>query len=154
MKLTKKQKILVGIGTFWPIVYIPIFVVFIFAMVAGSALEPGRGGDLGPLFGIGFLIIFVLHMFTVFLSLGMTVFHVIHAVKNESLESNMRIVWIVLFFFAGMIAEPIYFYLEVWKEKPDVTELNHLPPPPASVDYTHDYRTGTYVPPNEPPDWR
>lgn len=154
MKLTKKQKILVGIGTFWPILYIPIFMIFIFAMIFGSALEPGRGGDLSPLFGVGFGVLFLVHMFTVLLSLGMTVFHVIHAVKNERLESNMRIVWIVLFFFAGIIAEPIYYYLEVWKDPPEMSGPNHLPPPPASVDHAQDFRAGTYVPPNEPPDWR
>lgn len=154
MKLTKKQKILVGIGTFWPIIYIPIFMVFVFAMVFGSTLEPGRGGELNPLLGVGFGVLFLVHMFTILLSLGMTVFHVIHAVKNESLESNMRIVWIVLFFFAGMIAEPIYFYLEVWKDKPDMTQPNYLPSPPASADHAQDFRSSTYVPPNEPPDWR
>lgn len=154
MKLTKKQKILVGIGTFWPILYVPIFMIFVFAMMFGSALEPGRGGELNPLFGIGFGVFFLVHMFTILLSLGMTVFHVIHAVKNESLESNMRIVWIVLFFFAGMIAEPIYFYLEVWKDKPDIGPPGQLPPPPAVVDSAPDARSASYMPPNEPPDWR
>lgn len=154
MELTKKQKILIGIGTFWPLIYIPIFIVFVAVLFATSVLDPGRGSEMSPLFGIGFAIIMVFHMFTIFLSLGMTVFHVIHAVKNERLESNQRIMWIVLFFFAGMIAEPIYYYLEIWKEKSVASVPGNLPPPPARVDYSREVSSATYVPPNEPPDWR
>lgn len=154
MNLTKKQKILIGVGTFWPLLYIPVFILFFLAMFAGSAIDPGRGGELNPLFGIGFVIFFIFHIFTVFLSLGMTVFHVIHAVKNERLESNMRIVWIILFFFVGIVAEPIYYYLEVWKEKPATELAGSLPPPPATVEYARDFSSANYVPPSEPPDWR
>lgn len=154
MELSRKQKILVGLGTFWPILYIPIFIAFMIALVAGSALEPGTGRELEPLFGIGFGLLFIVHMFTVFLSLGMTVFHVIHAVKNQRLESNMRVVWILLFFFVGIIAEPIYFYLEVWKDRQSAVLPGQLDPHPANFNYAQDFRTGTYVPPNEPPDWR
>lgn len=154
MNLSKKQKILVGLGTFWPVLYIPIFIVFVAALVAGSALQPGGGSELDPLFGIGFGLFFLVHMFTIFLSLGMTVFHVIHAVKNQSLENNMRIVWIILFFFVGMIAEPIYFYLEVWKDKAANTSPGQLPSMPANDNFVRDARSEAYVPPNEPPDWR
>lgn len=154
MELTKKQKVLVGIGTFWPLAYIPLFIIFIAVLFATSIANPGRGGEPSPLFGIGFSIIFVLHMLTIFLSLGMTIFHIIHAVKNERLESNTRITWIVLFFFAGMIAEPIYYYLEIWKEKPAANSHGILPPPPATIDYSQGFTSATYVPPNEPPDWR
>lgn len=154
MELTRKQKILLGIASAWPIVYIFIFMAFVFAMIAMSAGNPGGGGgELNPLFGGGFIIIFLVHMITIFGSLALTVFYIIHAVKNTKLDSNMRIIWIVLFFFGGMIAEPIYWYLQIWKEpEPNIGQL--APPPAATWAQHDDIRQGSYVPPNEPPDWR
>lgn len=152
MELSKTQKILLAIGSVWPVLYILIFFIFVFGMFALS--DPKGGGELNPAFGIGFLLILVVHIFTILLSLALTVFYIIHAVKNSGLEPNMRIVWIVLFFFAGMIAEPIYWYLEIWREKPAAVANVQLPPQSAGTDSFQDFRSGTYVPPIKPPDWR
>ncbi len=153
MELSKTQKILLGVLSGWPLVYIFVFMAFIFAMIAMSAGNPGGGSDLNPLFGGGFVIFFVVHMVTILLSLALTVFYIVHVVKNTKLDSNMRIMWIVLFFFGGMIAQPVYWYLQVWKEsQPDIAQL--MQPSASGWARQEEIRQGTYVPPNEPPDWR
>ncbi|MEQ1642140.1 MAG: hypothetical protein ABL959_01685 [Pyrinomonadaceae bacterium] len=153
MELSIRQKVLLGIASAWPLVYIFIFIVLIFGVVVISPGGPGGGGELNPLFGIGFVILMLVHMITIFGSLALTVFYIVHAVKNTKLDSNMRIIWIVLFFFGGMIAEPIYWYLQIWKEpEPSVAQL--IPPPASSWAQQEEMRQGSYVPPNEPPDWR
>ncbi len=154
MELSRTQKIWLGIASAWPIVYIFIFILFIFTMIAMSAGGPGRGGELNPLFGGGFVIFFLVHMITIFGSLALTVFYIVHAVKNQRLDSNMRIVWIILFFFGGMVAEPIYWYLEIWKPKGENNTAPQLTNPAANFGQTQDFNSGTYVPPSEPPDWR
>lgn len=157
MDLSKKQKIALGIGTIWPMIWIVIFIAGIIGMMLGAGLTAGSGGGdaIAPVFGIGFMALFAGHLLTMIVMLASKVFYIIHAVKNESLESNMRIVWIVLFFFGGMIAEPIYWYLEIWREKQANAFTHQLPPSPASYwqkDQSHN--AGTYTPPGEPPDWR
>ena len=99
MELSKTQKILLGIASGWPLVYIFVFIAFIFAMVAMSGGGSGGGGELNPMFGGGFVVLILVHMFTIFLTIGLTVFYIVHAVKNAKLDSNMRIIWIVLFFY-------------------------------------------------------
>mgnify|MGYP001264997954 CR=1 FL=1 len=152
MELSRTQKILLAVGSIWPLIYIFVFILFIVGMIAFSGAGGGR--ELDPMFSGGFLLIFVIHFFTILLSLALTIFYIIHAVKNTRLDPNMRIVWIVLFFFGGIIAEPIYWYLEIWREKPNKATNVQLPPQPASVDNFQDIRSDAYVPPNEPPDWR
>lgn len=152
MELSKTQKILLGVGSIWPMIYVFIFIVFIVGMIAFSGAGGGR--ELGPMFGGGFVLIFIIHFFTILLSLALTIFYIIHAVKNTRLDPNMRIVWIVLFFFGGMIAEPVYWYLEIWREKPSVATNVQLPSQPARVENFQEMQPEAYIPPNEPPDWR
>lgn len=152
MELSRTQKILLGIVSAWPLVYIFLFLAFIFALIAMSAGNPGGGGELDPIFGGGFVILMLVHMVTIFLTLALTIFFIVHAVKNTKLDSNMRIIWIVLFFLGGMIAHPIYWYLQIWKEPH--TSLGQLSPPAASSWVQDDSRTASYSPPSEPPDWR
>src|SRR5437764_13431614 len=96
MNLKRSTKVCLGIGTIWPVVYIFIFFVAIFTMIALSP-SPGES-PTNPIFPIGFIAIFIVHMVTIFMSLGLTIFYIVHAVKNARLDNNMRIVWIVLFF--------------------------------------------------------
>ncbi len=153
MNLSKTQKILLGIASGWPVVYIFLFVAFIFVMVAMPTGGAGGEGELNPLFGGGFVVLFLIHMITIFLTLALTVFYIVHAVKNTKLDSNMRIVWIVLFFLGGMVAHPVYWYLQIWKEpQPSVGQL--APPPASSWIEQEERLQGYEIPPNGPPDWR
>lgn len=154
MKLSRTLKILIGLASAWPFLYIFLFIAFVFGMISLSTDAPGGGRELDPVFGGAFAILIVVHILTIFLSLGLTIFHIIHAVKNTKLDSNKRIMWILLFFFAGIITEPIYWYLEIWSEKPDGAFAGQINPPSASSYDFQGARSGTYVPPSGPPDWR
>ena len=141
--MNKSTKIVLGAATIWPLVYIPLFMAAIFGMFFFEAPGPPV---VGPLFGI----IVVIHVFTILLSLGLTVFYVIHAIKNEALKGDMKAVWVVLFFFAGMIAEPVYWYLQIWKSPELEVRRGSLSEPRRPVWETEHFREGTY----QPPDWR
>lgn len=151
MDLKRSTKILLGIGTIWPVVYIAIFFIAIFSMIALTPVPGDPAPD--PIFAVGIIAFFIVHFVTILLSLGLTVFYIVHAVKNTRLDSNMRIIWIILFFFGGMLAEPIYWYLQIWKEpEPTIGQLTQ-PLSSSWIDQS-EVRQSTYEPPAEPPDWR
>ena len=90
-----------------------LFFFFIFLMLF---LMPGGGGDLGILPSVSFLLVMVLHFVTILLILGLQVFYIVDAVKNESWSQNTKIIWILALFFGGFFAAPIYWYLNIWKD--------------------------------------
>jgi hypothetical protein len=53
--------------------------------------------------------------------------YIILAIKNERLDQTMRIVWVVLACTVGMFADPVYWYLYVWRTPAAI------PPPPTQV---------------------
>ena len=152
--MTRSNKILLGIATIWQPVYIFLFIAFIFSMMAFSAGQPDP--SFGPFFGAGFFVIFIVHFLTIMLGLGLTIYYIIHAIKNDSLESNMKAMWAVLFFIGGIIAEPIYWYLHIWKasEEPVAPGLLGTANRPTWDFESGRARQGEYQPPAEPPDWR
>jgi hypothetical protein len=150
MELSRSTKILIGVVSIWPLIYIPLFMIYILSTFMWQPF-PGGGAGFGP----GFIVLMIVHMLTAFISLGMLIFYVLHAVKNEKITSDMRIVWILLFFFAGIFAQPIYWYLQVWKDddtKPGQQgQLSEYRPAAWDAEFRE---TRTYQPPTEPPDWR
>ncbi len=152
MELKHRTKILLGIATIWPPIYILLFVVGMFGMILLSAGAPGDAAP--PIFAVGFIVIFILHVVTILGALGLTIFYIVHVVKNEALEGNMKIVWILLFFFAGMFAEPVYWYLQIWKAQPSDVQAQLQPPPAASWAQTDETREAQRFDPSRPPDWR
>lgn len=155
--MTRSMKILLGAASIWPIVYMFIFFIFVFGLMFMSNAGPVDPGGFAPAFGFGIVALFVVHFLTIFLTLGLTVFYIIHAIKNEAINSDMKAVWAVLFFFGGMIAEPIYWYLHIWKDTETVASRPGLAEGDASAwtsSWAGDQREKTYAPPSEPPDWR
>ncbi len=46
-------------------------------------------------------------------ALAAMIIYIIHVVNNKSIESGEKIVWIVLFIFAGLIAYPVYWFMRI-----------------------------------------
>ena len=124
--MKRKNKILLGIATIWQPVYMVLFLLFVFGMIllTGPGEEPG---NLSPIFAGGFLLIFLLHFITIFLIMCLMVYYIVHAIKNEWLSSDMRIVWVLVFVFVGIVAEPVYLYTNIWKVA-DTVPAGGLPP--------------------------
>lgn len=152
--MKRSTKIALGVATVYPIVYIFLFMAVIFSLVLLSSGGPPPAGFeqfAGPVF----ILIFALHMLTIFLALGLTVFYLVHVIKDANAKPEIKAVWAVLFFFAGMFAQPVYWYLYIWKDGASGAPPGQLPPPDASAWATPgETRTGEYAPPAGPPDWR
>ena len=118
--VSRNKKLLVLAGTLWPVVYIFLFMAFVFVMI----LTTPTGENPGP--PPAFFAIFVVHFLTILSVFGMLVYYMVHALRNERLEGDRKLLWALLLFFGNMIIMPVYWYLQIWKA-PE-------PAPPASRD--------------------
>ena len=113
MYLSKPLKVLVGIGTFWPIMFIIIAVMFF----VGLTIDADNWGNEPPREFFAFLFMFIpLYFITLLTYLGLMVFYIFHIVKNMSLTESYKIMWIILLFFVSFIAMPVYWIVCVWPE--------------------------------------
>ena len=71
---------------------------------------------------LGFGAVMLAHMLTIFLTMALMPFYIILAIKNDRLDQTMRIVWVVLACTVGMMANPVYWYMYIWRTpKPPAT---------------------------------
>jgi hypothetical protein len=153
--MQKPGKIALGAATLWPFVYMLIFFTFIFSSILFMPGEPSPGA-----FPAMFAVIFALHLFTMLLTMGLSIFFIVDVFRNDRVDKDKKVLWAVVLFLGNMIAMPIYWYLYIWKE-PAVAG-NPLPGQLNSVNssaWTNNASTSReeqhqYVPPREPPNWR
>ena len=117
--MTKNKKVLIGILSFLPlvffIIYMGTFFSFMFEMIRHE--EFGDPNNEFPTeFATNMIGIVVSAIIIGLLSLGVMVFFIIHCLNNKMVNSDERIVWILLFIFLGTVVFPIYWYMRVWKQ--------------------------------------
>ena len=100
MKLNRGLKVALFGLTLWPVLYI---VLFLLVMMSG----PGAFGIILPL-----------HMLTMLLVLGLTIFYIVHIFKSPRPEGMKKIMWLVLILWANIAVMPFYFWFYVWKAEP------------------------------------
>ena len=81
---------------------------------------------------IGFGLLMIAHMATMFLIMGLMPLYIVLAVKNERLDQTMRIVWVVLACTVGMFANMVYWYQHIWR-RPTGNGTGTTPPTPAPL---------------------
>ncbi len=84
-------------ATYWVAGYV-LFFVLVFAAVQS-------GLDLG----MGFLVLFGVHLITMFLSVVLAVLYLVHAIRNPYLEAGGKVLWGLLFLSCGPFVMPIYY---------------------------------------------
>lgn len=129
MTLTKNQKILLGIAHFLPIFGIIGYVFFLFSFIFGMSETIAQHPDAPPAeFMQGFATAAIFLILAIFISIGVKVIDIIHLVKNNKGDTGNKIVlWVLLFLFAGVLAEIIYFFLEIVpKKKQDIQQTNGI----------------------------
>jgi hypothetical protein len=145
--MKKSIKILLGLATLWPFLYMILFFLFIFLSIL---FMPGRGGgESGPPF---FFVVFIaLHLLTMLWIMGLTVFYIVNVFRNDRVDKDKKVLWAVVIFLGNMIAMPIYWYLYIWKEVP-ADGLPHSSLGSADTsDWANDARASSReqsVPPN------
>lgn len=112
MKLNKAAKIILGILTFIPILFFfGAFGIFFYQLFSIPFIENPQMPMLIPPF-LEYLV--PLAIWLIFLSVGLFIFYIIHIIQNKNLDSEKRILWIVILVLVYGIAIPIYWYVHVW----------------------------------------
>lgn len=71
---------------------------------------------MSPIFPIGIGLFFLCHMLTILLMIVLMPLYIILAVKDERHDQTTRIIWVVLLATMGMFANPVYWYLYIWRK--------------------------------------
>ena len=154
--MQKSTKVLLGIASLWPIVYMFLFFVFVFSMAFGFSRGGGSEPGIQPMMAV----VFGLHLLTMLLIMALTVFYIVNVFRNERVEKDKKALWAIVIFMGNAIAMPIYWYLYFWKEPSKANpvlpgQLNEV----NTAAWTNEARGSRheqqqYVPPTQPPNWR
>ena len=113
--MSRSSKLFIGILSFLPIILLLVFLFMIFSMFPTffqwDKYEPAPQevfSAFAPLFILGFGM--------GILSIGLLIFFIMHLLRHKALDSTERIIWILVFLFAGIVGYPIYWYMRVWKD--------------------------------------
>jgi hypothetical protein len=122
--MSKGGKVVVGIFTFLPVLLLILFFYNLFSTMVHYAPEIERQQFTKPDAKEVLEAIAPIFMYIILLSincLGLLIYYIIHAVNNKNLESNERVLWVLLFVFVGFIAFPVYFFAKIVKTPPAAT---------------------------------
>jgi hypothetical protein len=117
--MSRSSKLFIGILSFLPIILL-VVMFFMILRLFPTFIEWSNNGDnyepatqevfslFGPIiilgFGMGIL------------SIGLLIFFIMHLIRHKAMDSTERIIWILVFLFAGIVGYPIYWYMRVWKD--------------------------------------
>jgi len=115
--MSKKAKILLGIGSILPFIWLPFF---IFGVI-GITLMPNE--NIMP-----FLIVILIlgHFIAIFTLIGIMVFYIIKVIQDKSTSTENKIFWCLGLFFGTFIAVPIYWYIHIWRGKNPVAKITEI----------------------------
>ncbi|MEP6727780.1 MAG: hypothetical protein ABJC98_18295 [Bacteroidota bacterium] len=116
--MTKSRKLLVGVLSFLPIILFVAYFIFFFGFFI-AILKQTQQENVLPEMMLGKIAGMVAAIVLMGLcSLGALIYFIIHAINNKIIDSTERIVWALIFIFAGTIGFPVYWYMRIWKESP------------------------------------
>ena len=111
--LNRRLKLVLGLATIWPLLYLVIFfgffaLTFIPIILSGPEQTPDQ-----TTFFTAFGVIFVLHLATIILSLLLMALYIVDVLKSDRIAENRKALWAIVLFFGGLLALPIYWYMFV-----------------------------------------
>ena len=107
--MSKAKKIVLGICTIWPIVYMFLANLFVFSMMPTFNSSPNQ---ILPALHL----LFPIHFLTIILIIVLLFIYIKDVFKSRRIAQDKKALWAVALFFGNMIAMPIYWYLHIWKE--------------------------------------
>ncbi len=117
--MTKTKKKWLGVFTFSPLVLYVLYFISFFGIFFGSILVNTDVNDnVMPIYFMSsFALVFLIGGLLAVVSLALMIYYIIHASQNPKLDSNDRMLWIIVMIFAHQIGYIIYWYLKIWKEE-------------------------------------
>ncbi|HEU4866640.1 MAG TPA: hypothetical protein VFV09_02830 [Actinomycetota bacterium] len=111
--MSRTNKLLLGVATLWPVVYMALFFAFfIYSAASIFSTEPGSTDSMDRMFGT----IFVVHALTMLWIFGLLAVYIRLLFKTDRVPADKKALWAVVLFFGNMLAMPVFWYLYVWRE--------------------------------------
>ena len=114
--MSRSSKLFIGLLSFLPIILLIVLFFMVLRLfptfIEWDKYDPEPQevfSAFGPMFILGFGM--------AILSLGLLIFFIMHLVRHKAMDSTERIIWILVFLFAGIVGYPIYWYMRVWKNE-------------------------------------
>ena len=126
--MSHQKKIWLGVATLWPPIYLAVFLIVMFASMAGmiwltATSDSTTGPEIENFFThpatLTLAIVFgIMHVLTAIDGLIVFVIYIYHILNNSRLSEAQRISWVLLLITTAALAMPVYFYLHIWHEPP------------------------------------
>jgi len=113
--MSTSRKLLLGILSFLPIILFVVYLIIFFGFFITIFRHVHEEDVLPAMVMERVAGLMVAIMLLAFCSLGLLIYFIIHSINNKAIDSTERIVWVLVFIFAGMIGFPVYWYMRIWK---------------------------------------
>lgn len=107
MLQSKASKIILGISTLLPFIYMAYFISFMFHGINASAGAPDEKS---------FDFLFNLHLLTMGLTFILLAIYIVHLFRSSSVPNDKKALWAVVLFMGNMFSMPIYWFLYIWRK--------------------------------------
>lgn len=114
--MSKQGKVFLGIVSILPLILLVVY-FFIFLNVFSTSFMQTTQKNGPPTFvlnGWNELLVTIASFIAV--TLGLLIYYINHVISNEKIDGPDRIVWVLIFIFAGIIGYPAYWYMKIWRE--------------------------------------
>ena len=105
MKLGRGMKILIGLVSCWPLLYMFIFMAGMFLFFDDPPFD-----RLIP-----FRLFFRIHMMTVLWIFALSAYYIIYIFRTDRVPAGKKALWAVVIVLGYVIAMPVFWYLYVWR---------------------------------------
>ncbi len=112
--MNRSSKILTGILSFLPIILGVVIIFQVFSLFPNFFQWDEHEPDPYTVFSTMWPV-FMTGIIAAIVGLGALIFFIVHMLNNKRVETNERIIWILVFIFTGSIGFPIYWYMRIWK---------------------------------------
>lgn len=113
MRLSRRLKIILGVVTLWPFIY----VVIAFAGMLTTALFLGLGETQPTRMPLPVILMIVGHLITMFIIIALITFYVVYLFTTDRIRQDKKALWAVVLFLGHILAMPVFFVLYVWPEE-------------------------------------
>jgi hypothetical protein len=111
--MSKNYKFWTALLAFVPFVIMIVYITYLFSFIFYVMRHNMQGTDTGDM--RDFIGLFILAMIMAVTGMAGFIFFLIHAINNKAIDSNERLVWILVFIFASVFSFPIYWYMRIFK---------------------------------------
>ena len=113
--MSTTRRLLLGLLSFLPIVLFIVYLIVFFSFFISICGHVHEEDVLPALLAERIAGLVAAIILLAVCSLFLLVYFIVHSINNRAIDSTERIVWVLIFIFAGMIGFPVYWYMRIWK---------------------------------------